>query len=90
MKHILTAVCMVISILSCSQQTPEVHKVNHDKKQNNAQQAQVKFANSVDPICNMKTTPSMKDTVMYKGKTYGFCSTYCKQEFKKDPKKYVK
>ncbi|MDN5397107.1 MAG: YHS domain-containing protein [Chryseobacterium sp.] len=31
----------------------------------------------------------MKDTAVYKGKTYGFCSSLCKDEFKKNPEKYV-
>ena len=89
MKNILTVAFMAVSIFSCSQQTPEIHKVNREA-QKNTQKQNVKLANTVDPICTMKVSSSAKDTAVYKGKTYGFCSTYCKQEFKKDPKKYVK
>ncbi|QBJ88793.1 YHS domain-containing protein [Chryseobacterium gleum] len=37
----------------------------------------------------MKTAGSLKDTAVYKNKTYGFCSVYCKGEFKKSPEKYA-
>ncbi|REC69059.1 hypothetical protein DRF59_02835 [Chryseobacterium flavum] len=37
----------------------------------------------------MKTAGSLKDTAIYKNKTYGFCSVYCKDEFKKTPEKYA-
>lgn len=90
MKLILTVAFTAISILSCSQQSPEIHKVKHNEQEKSANNKNLKLANTVDPICNMKVTSSVKDTALYKGKTYGFCSTYCKQEFKKNPKKYVK
>jgi YHS domain-containing protein len=31
----------------------------------------------------MPTEADMKDTAVYKNKTYGFCSALCKDEFKK-------
>lgn len=86
-KLILTAV-MSFSLMACAQETP---KVKH-KKANTAKSSvgqKVKFANATDPICNMPTEPDMKDTAVYKNKTYGFCSVYCKDEFKKNPEKYV-
>jgi YHS domain-containing protein len=89
MKHILTIAFSAISIFSCSQQTPEIHKVNHEAQKNKPSQ-ELKLANTVDPICNMKVSSTAKDTAVFKGKTYGFCSTYCKQEFKKNPKKHIK
>lgn len=85
MKSFLTAVFATVSILACSQQSTEVHQVQHSKKQ-----VKQTLANKVDPICNMKVDASVKDTAVYKGKTYGFCNPMCKQEFKKNPKKYVK
>jgi YHS domain-containing protein len=39
--------------------------------------------NEEDPICGMKTAKFLKDTAVYKGKTYGFCNKLCKEEFKK-------
>lgn len=87
-KLILTAF-LSVSLMACAQETP---KVKHKSKTTAAKQnvKTVKFANAVDPICHMPTEPDMKDTTVYKNKTYGFCSAYCKDEFKKNPEKYVK
>lgn len=49
----------------------------------------VKVVNAEDPVCHMKTAEFLKDTTVYKNKTYGFCNTYCKDEFKKNPQKYA-
>ncbi len=46
--------------------------------------------NEEDPICGMKTAQFLKDTAVYKGKTYGFCNKLCKEEFKKNPKSIQK
>lgn len=46
---------------------------------------------AVDPVCGMtvvKTTA--KATYEYKGTTYYFCNTGCKEAFAKDPEKYLK
>lgn len=86
-KVILTAL-LSVSLMACAQETPKVKR----KKAKTAVKSDakpVKFANTVDPICNMPTDADMKDTAVYKNKTYGFCSAYCKDEFKKNPEKYV-
>ncbi|WP_027387585.1 YHS domain-containing protein [Chryseobacterium gregarium] len=86
-KIIITAL-LSVSLMACAQETP---KVKH-KKSSTASKSdikKVKFANAEDPICHMPTESDMKDTAVYKNKTYGFCSVYCKDEFKKDPAKYV-
>jgi len=38
----------------------------------------------------MKTAEYLKDTAVYKGQVYGFCSSHCKDEFKKQPENYLK
>jgi len=43
----------------------------------------------VDVVCKMKVEKSVIDTSVYKGKTYYFCSPYCKQEFDNNPEKYI-
>lgn len=86
-KILLTAF-LSVSLLACAQENPKVkHKMKNNPTKTTAQK--VKFVNSVDPICNMPTEADMKDTAVYKGKTYGFCSAYCKVEFKKTPEKYA-
>lgn len=84
-KIILTTL-LSVSLMACAQETP---KVKHKKKSVSSTSDKVRFANAEDPICHMKTEADMKDTAIYKNKTYGFCSTYCKDEFKKYPEKYV-
>jgi YHS domain-containing protein len=86
-KIIITAL-LSVSLMACAQETPKVkHKKANSSTKSNA--SKIKFANAVDPICNMPTESDMKDTAVYKNKTYGFCSAYCKDEFKKNPEKYV-
>lgn len=43
-----------------------------------------------DVVCGMKgKAADFKYTSEYKGKTYNFCSTGCKQKFDKEPAKYL-
>lgn len=84
---ILTAL-LSISLISCAKEAPKVkHKSSMGSSQENMMNIQV--VNEEDPICHMKTAEFLKDTAVYKNKTYGFCSAYCKDEFKKNPKKYA-
>jgi YHS domain-containing protein len=41
--------------------------------------------NKRDPTCGMPVTAGISDTAHYKDKVIGFCSTECKDEFKKAP-----
>lgn len=86
-KVILTAL-LSVSLMACAQETPKV-KHKKAKTTTKADAKTVKFANATDPICNMPTEADMKDIAVYKNKTYGFCSAYCRDEFKKNPEKYV-
>ncbi len=44
-----------------------------------------------DPVCGMEIDPAKsKENSTYNGKTYRFCSSYCKAEFDKNPAKYAK
>jgi YHS domain-containing protein/peroxiredoxin len=44
----------------------------------------------VDPVCGMTVTKeSAAGSATYQGKTYYFCSTACKDNFTKDPQKYL-
>jgi YHS domain-containing protein len=47
------------------------------------------FDNKKDPACGMPLTAGVEDTVHYKGKLYGFCSTECKDEFLKNPEGHL-
>ena len=39
----------------------------------------------VDPICKMEILPDSSLMATYEGKTYHFCSSFCKQEFEQNP-----
>lgn len=41
--------------------------------------------NKKDPTCGMPVTAGVSDTVQYKSKVLGFCSSECKAEFLKNP-----
>ncbi|MCY0969511.1 YHS domain-containing protein [Chryseobacterium wangxinyae] len=88
MKSIIILALLSVSVVSCGQ---DAHKVKHKKSMNSAGKnlESIKVVNKVDPICNMETAGFTKDTAEFKNKVYGFCSTYCKDEFLKDPEKYV-
>ncbi len=49
----------------------------------------MQFANTKDPICQMPVGAGVADTAHYDGKVFGFCSSGCKDEFKKDPAKHL-
>ena len=45
---------------------------------------------AIDPVCKMKVDKATaKFTSEYKGTTYYFCSTSCKEKFDENPEKYV-
>ena len=54
--------------------------------------AQQKAADTaIDPVCGMTVVKAnAKATFDYKGTTYYFCSTGCKESFAKEPDKYIK
>ena len=43
--------------------------------------------NKKDPACGMPVTAGISDTLHYKNKVLGFCSTECKDSFVKDADK---
>lgn len=77
MKKIIAIAFAFTAFLSCQNQT------------NQAEAAHVHFANTKDYICGMEVQPSWTDTCTYKGQTYAFCGASCKEEFLKDPGKYM-
>ena len=84
MKNILTAAFIAVSVFAFSQEAKKAQAKPQSTKIN------VKVVNEEDPICGMNTAQFLKDTLHYEKKLYGFCSTHCKETFKKEPKKYLK
>jgi Cu+-exporting ATPase len=45
---------------------------------------------AVDPVCKMTVEPARAAAQSsYRGQTYYFCAVSCKQQFDKDPEKYL-
>ncbi len=45
---------------------------------------------AIDPVCGMQVSEeNAAATEEYMGKTYYFCSQYCRDEFVQDPEAYV-
>ena len=45
---------------------------------------------ATDPVCGMKIDEATAEArTTYKGKTYYFCSSECKETFDANPEKYV-
>ena len=87
LKIVLTAL-LSASLLACNKNELKVkHKKSMDSSKENLKN--LKVINTEDPVCHMKTAGFLRDTAIYKNNTYGFCSIYCKDEFKRNPEKYV-
>ena len=88
-KNILIFLLLIIPILlmACSEKQA---KVNEQKL--TAPKYNLSMVDSdVDPYCGMKLTEkSIQDTVHFKGKVYGFCSSVCVSNFRNNPDTYIK
>ena len=62
-SKILFTALLSLSLFACAQETPKVkHKKKHTTAKTTTQK--VKFANAIDPICEMPTESDMKDTAL--------------------------
>ena len=95
MIKILSVIVLSIIAVSCSKADKtendiEVNVVENDHNHMSTGNAlDVKVVNELDPICGMTTADHLKDTADYKGKTYGFCNTMCKEKFLENPEQYI-
>ncbi len=84
-------ILMTISLMSCGGGQEQAEQAEHQMMQEAAPATKMDvsvdmLATNMDPNCGMKlTTESIKDTAVYEGKLYGFCSSGCKESFQKDP-----
>ena len=49
----------------------------------------VNVGNKICPVTGNEVNEETKATVDYKGKIYNLCCSWCIEEFKKDPEKYI-
>ncbi|MFV0229604.1 YHS domain-containing protein [Empedobacter falsenii] len=93
LKNIFALTILAIAFTSCNkeqakQEEFEVQHVSHEEMKA-VKKLDVAVVNEIDPICGMKTADHLSDTANYEGKTYGFCSTMCKEEFLKNPESHI-
>lgn len=95
-SKIIVGITLSVLVLSCNKETSksendvEVHVVDeHNQDMTANDKLAVEVVNEKDPICGMSTADHLKDTTEYKGKTYGFCNTMCKDKFLENPDQYV-
>ncbi|MEY2596250.1 MAG: hypothetical protein RI965_1522 [Bacteroidota bacterium] len=88
MKNVLVSSLIIIALFACKQQEEkkaEMPVVHTDS----IKYTPAMVVNEKDYACGMPVTAGILDTCHHEGKAYGFCSTECKNEFLKDPKKYL-
>ena len=89
MKKYALSTLIVLSMYAC-QKSPNKNQLMHDEAAKHKDCYQnVEFAHSVDFICNMQLSLGISDTAHYKGKVYGFCSKFCKQDFSENEEFYL-
>lgn len=86
----LTLIATIVLFVSCKNE--EAHKVKEDTvvmEEPENPLNKLKYANKVDYYCKMDIKLGVSDTITYKGKLYGFCSSVCKDGFMKKPDDYL-
>lgn len=91
MKKLITLL-LFSAVVACNQpankrETPEKGTVAKDTV--TMRLKDLTFAVKKDLVCGMSVSAGISDTALYKGKLYGFCSNECKDDFLKDPPKYL-
>ncbi len=87
--YTLLACCFLAACKKESTATKSMQQPTEEPPKAENTLAKLKFDNPKDVYCNMDIDGNVADTMKYQGKLYGFCSSYCKDEFKKDPEKYL-
>jgi len=78
---------LLLSVLSVALLAGAVARAADDKKSPTTAPT-TKPANTMC-IMNPQDPVDDRETVVYEGKTIGFCCEDCKRDFLKDPKKYI-
>lgn len=78
MKLLLISILSVFYLVAC-----QSNQHSHSNENNSNKPVLGK-----DLVCDMEVTDSTYTTV-YEGKTYYFCAEHCKEEFLKEPQKYL-
>ena len=90
---VISVVALVLSVAGCTEKAQtkenELHGASEQVTTNSTTNTDSNSLKEIDVVCKMKVDKSVIDKSEYKGKTYYFCSPYCKNEFDKDPEKFL-
>lgn len=94
MKKIVGLSLVIALLASCNNQEKSVPAEQSTEVNTDSTTAEVAYTpemvvNKKDYSCGMPVSAGISDTCHFEGKAYGFCSTECKADFLKDPKKYI-
>ena len=93
---VLAVVLVMSGVLAYAQDPNEHHQMVQmpmdEQKQadTGTSEKATNVGNAVCPVSGEKIDEKIKATYEYEGKIYNFCCAMCIDEFKKDPKKYIK
>ncbi|MDP7131143.1 MAG: YHS domain-containing protein, partial [Planctomycetota bacterium] len=80
---------VTLAIIWDQVRTRDVEYVGSAKENVSHQEDENNNSTSVDPICSMEVRKGASDSVVFERRHYYFCSDYCVDEFKKNPRQYV-
>lgn len=90
MKKIIYILFIAIAFSCNKKETPVAIKQTESLIDSKNPLNKLKYDNKIDFYCKMDITKyGVSDTTHYKGKLYGFCAKMCKDEFLKNPEKYL-
>ena len=87
---LFSAVVLLATFFSCTSKKENSSDNSMKTDDGNLKIELSKFATTTDLVCGMDLKDGIGDTMTYKGKLYGFCSTDDKNTFKATPEKFVK
>lgn len=89
MKKLFLIIC-IATLWSCNKKETNIVKETTSLIDAKNPLNKLKYDNKIDFYCKMDITKyGVSDTVTYKGKLYGFCSTMCKHNFLMKPEEYL-
>ena len=88
MKHVFFIGLIFTALIACNQQEEKKAEMPITTTESSKFTPDM-VVNEKDYACGMPVSAGISDTCHYEGKAYGFCSPECKDEFLKDPKKYL-
>ncbi len=95
MKYVLSFALFFLSaliiLISCETEKPAKIEETPEAVQEEVMDITTDMlTTNVDVVCGMDLTEhGIKDTTVYEGQLYGFCSQECKEKFLEDPQKYL-